>query len=126
MKYFDFNAYFNELEKTISDLKFDVCELRNELDLVKKVKQAPKKKFYNTSEAAEYLNLSTQTIRNYVYSGKLSCLKGEKIRCLKFTSENLDDFVKNQLHYKKSDNQIKMEAITDTYTNTKLQTNWKK
>jgi excisionase family DNA binding protein len=125
MKNIDFNSYFQELEREIADLKYEISELKDELELVKKAKQAPKQKLLSTKEAAEFLNLTTQTVRNYVCSGKLGCLKGEKMRALKFKQEHLDDFIKNQLHYMKSNSQIKMDVVTAVYTNPKLQTNWK-
>jgi DNA-binding transcriptional regulator YhcF (GntR family) len=125
MKSIDFNGYFKELEREISDLKYELGELKEELQLVKKIKQAPKQKLFSTKDAALFLNINPQTVRNYVNLGKLGCLKGYKMRALKFKQEHLDDFIKNQMHYKKSDSQLKMEVVTAHYTNPKLQTNWK-
>jgi hypothetical protein len=120
----DFNAYFEEMKTEISNLKYELGELREELQQVKKAKQTPKQKLFSTKEAAAFLNITPQTVRNYVCSGKLGCMKGDRMRDLKFNQGHLDDFIKNQLHYKKSDSQIKMEAVTAVYTNPKFQTNW--
>ena len=124
MEGIDFNAYFKELEREISDLKYDLGELREEIHLVRKDKQTPKQKLFSTKETATILNITPQTVRNYVCSGKLACLKGDKMRDLKFNQGHIDDFIKNQLHYKKSNSQIKMEAVTAVYTNPKFQTDW--
>jgi hypothetical protein len=101
-------------------LKYEISELKDELEYIKKVKQTPKQKLFNTKEAAIFLNLSPQTIRNYVHLGKIGCLKGKDMRHLKFKQEHLDDFVKNQLHYVKSNSQIKSEIATLSYTKPEL------
>jgi NADH/NAD ratio-sensing transcriptional regulator Rex len=119
----DFNGYFKELEREISDLKYEIGELKEELELMKNIKQAPKKKFFSTKEAATFLNINPQTIRNYVYLGKLGCLKGEGLRDLKFNQEHLDDFIKNQLRYKKSDSQLEIEVSTTPYSKSKSRKN---
>ena len=124
MKGIDFNTYFKELENEISDLKYELSELKDELELVKKVKQAPKQKLFSTKEAATILNITPQTVRNYVCSGRLGCLKGDKMKNLKFNQGHIDDFIKNQMRYRKSDSQLKMEVVTATYTDPKLQVNW--
>ncbi len=97
-------------------MKYEISELKDELEYIKKAKQAPKQKLFTTKEVAVILNITPQTIRNYVNLGKIGCLKGEKMRDLKFKQEHLDDFVKNQLHYVKSNSQIKSEIVTARYT----------
>ncbi len=125
MKAIDFNLYFKGLENEIADLKYEISELRDELQLVKKLKQAPKQKLFSTKEAALVLNITPQTIRKYVNLGKIGCLKGERMRDLKFKQEHLDDFIKNQMHYRKSDSQLKSEIVTARYTKPELQVDWK-
>jgi len=43
--------------------------------MVKRVKDLTNKEVLNTREAASLINVTTQTIKNYIYSGKLKAIK---------------------------------------------------
>ena len=42
--------------------------------------------FYTTTEAAKILRVSTQTVRNYIYAGKLA---GVNDKCIKLTNAKI-------------------------------------
>jgi excisionase family DNA binding protein len=117
--------YFTKIEQEIADLKYEIAELKEEIEYLKKDKKTAKQKLLSTKEAAIILNIQPQTVRNYVNSGRLGCLKGKGMRDLKFKQEHIDDFIKNQNHYRKSNSQLKSEIITARYTKPELQVVWK-
>jgi len=81
--------------------------------MVKRIKDLQTKEVLNTREAAGLIKVTTQTIKNYIYSGKLTAIKtpGGHHRIRKTDLEELGFVVEE----KREHNQLTKEEITNAY-----------
>jgi len=81
--------------------------------MVKRIKDLETKEVLNTREAAGLIKVTTQTIKNYIYSGKLKAIKtpGGHHRIRKIDLQELGFVVEE----KKDQNQLTTEEISNSY-----------
>lgn len=115
----DFNKVFEDFENELVQIKNDISQIKIELVKLNTNSTYPPQKYFNTSEVANILNVTNQTVRNYVFKGKLSCLKLKGIKELKFTQSHIDDFVKH-FFLKNNSGKINEDVKTSLYKNSKL------
>jgi excisionase family DNA binding protein len=81
--------------------------------MVKRIKDIETKEVLNTREAANLIKVTTQTIKNYIYSGKLKAIKtpGGHHRIRKIDLQELGFVVEE----KKAQTQLTAEEISNAY-----------
>ncbi len=100
---------FEELPNALSELIRDVDEIKNLLLLLTNNEQAKQTiKPFNVDEAAQYLDLSKQTVYIKTSKGELPVIKLPNSKRNYYMEEDLLDYLKN--NRRKSNSEIKSEA----------------
>jgi len=82
---------------------------------MEKKEQKKIERYLNFGEACEYLGLAKQTVYQLTHKRQISFFKLNN-RKLRFTREDLEDYLEKHICHIKSNDQIETEAITRLIT----------
>lgn len=90
-------------------------EIHQKLDHIKKLNLSKLKPFLSAEEAAVYLGISINTLYQYTSKNKIPFYK--KDRLLRFSTEDLDEFILDPRDRYKSQSEIEAEATSKAISN---------